>query len=266
MNALLADWFAPRLARIRSFDRTLLTLLAVLVGAGLLFAMAASPAASARMRVAESFYFALRQAAYAGLGGFVFLAAAFLDARSMRRVSIVLAALLVPLCALVGLFAPEVKGAARWVDFGLFSFQPSEVLKPCLVIIWAWMMSEAMQRPAFPGRQVSLALYVVTAAALLLQPDLGQSILLFVVLSSLLMLSGVRKRWLAIIPVVAISAVTVLYFAYSHARERIELVLQSRRRRRLSGEPRLAGDQIRRRVRARTGRGRDQTLAAGCAW
>jgi cell division protein FtsW len=155
------------------------------------------------------------------LGALVFAAAAFTDPRAMRRFSVVMVALLIPLCGLVGVFAPEVKGASRWVDFGLISFQPSELLKPCLVIIWAWMMSEAMRRTRFPGRKVSLALYVCAAVALLVQPDLGQTILLFVVLSALLMLSGLKKRWLAIIPLVAITAITALYFGYAHARERI---------------------------------------------
>lgn len=222
MSVAFADRIGAGLARIRTFDRTLLVLLAILIGAGLMFAMAASPAASARMRVDESFYFALRQAAYAALGAIVFLIAAFADSRAMRRASVVFAAILIPLCALVGVFAPEVKGAARWIDLGLISFQPSEILKPCLVILWAWMMSEAMRRDHFPGRKVSLALYAAAAGALLLQPDLGQTILLFVVLAALLMLSGVQKRWLAIIPLVAITALTALYFLYPHARERID--------------------------------------------
>ncbi len=100
--------------------------------------MAASPAATARIRVEEAFYFAARQAAYAALGVFVMLAAALLDPRGVRRVGAILAAIMMPLCLLAALISPEVKGASRWLDFGPLSLQPSELLKPGLVVVWAW--------------------------------------------------------------------------------------------------------------------------------
>src|SRR6185503_14384244 len=100
-----------------------------------------------------------------------------------------------PLCALAALIGPEVKGAQRWFDFGVFSFEPSEILKPALIVVWAWMLGASARNPRFPGRAVAIALFALTAAALLSQPDVGQTALLTIVLGSLLVLSGLALRW-----------------------------------------------------------------------
>ncbi len=102
---------------------------------------------------------------------------------------------MLPLCAIAGLIAPEVKGASRWLSIGGFSMQPSEILKPAIVIVWAWMLGEHIRRDNFPGRQVSIGLYLLAAAALLTQPDIGQTALLGIVFAPMLLLAG---RWFSL--------------------------------------------------------------------
>src|SRR5262245_65830884 len=114
------------MARVRSYDRALLIIAAILFALGILFSMATSPGAAARIRIEEAFYFAARQAGYAALGIAVMFAAAALDPRHLRRVATILAGVALIACVLVALFAPEVKGARRWIDFGFVSLQPSE--------------------------------------------------------------------------------------------------------------------------------------------
>jgi cell division protein FtsW len=205
---------------MRSYDRPLLLIAAGLIALGILFSMAASPAATARIRIEEAFYFAGRQAAYAGLGVIVMLMAASLDPRQLRRTATVLVAIFLPLCGLAALIGPEVKGAQRWFDFGAFSLQPSEILKPALIVVWAWMLSESMKQPRFPGRVVSLGLFALTAAALLAQPDLGQTALLGLTLAPLLFLSGMALRWLLGGAALTLLAARAIYDLYPHARER----------------------------------------------
>ena len=224
MNAIAAR-FEAAFERARSYDRPLLIMALILFALGILFSMAASPAATARIRIEEAFYFAARQAAYAGLGVVVMLTAAALEPRALRRAATVIVVLALPLCALAAWIGPEVKGAQRWFDFGLLSLQPSEVLKPALVVVWAWMLSERMKQPHFPGRTVSLALFALAAAALLAQPDIGQTALLALVLAAMLMLSGVALRWLAAGAAVAAGCAWAIYRFYPHARERIDAFL-----------------------------------------
>lgn len=221
MNAL-AERFGGAFDRVRTYDRPLLIIAFVLFGLGILFSMAASPAATARIRIEEAFYFAGRQAAYAALGIVVMMSAATLEPRQVRRAGTILVAIFWPLCLLAAWIGPEVKGAQRWFDFGFFSLQPSEILKPALIVVWAWMLSECMKQPRFPGRAIAIALLGLTAAALLAQPDIGQTVLLMVCLVPLLILSGMALRWLIGGGVIAALGAWAIYEFYPHARERVD--------------------------------------------
>lgn len=221
----LAERASAAFDRVRSYDRPLLIVAAALFALGILFSMAASPAATARIRIEEAFYFAGRQAAYAALGVVVMLAAAALDPRQVRRVATILAVIFLPLCALAAWIGPEVKGAQRWFDFGVFSLQPSEILKPALIVVWAWMLSESMRQPAFPGRTVAIASFALAAAALMAQPDIGQTALLLFCLGPMLLLSGMALRWLLGGGVLAALSTWVVYNFYPHARERVDAFL-----------------------------------------
>jgi cell division protein FtsW len=225
VNGALAERFGATFERLRTYDRPLLVIAAALFTLGILFSMAASPAATARIRIEEAFYFAGRQAAYAGLGVIVMFAAAALDPRQLRRAATIIAVLFLPLCALAAWIGPEVKGAQRWFDFGVFSLQPSEILKPTLVVVWAWMLGESMKQPRFPGRAISLALLGLAAAALLAQPDIGQTALLALTLGPMLILSGMALRWVFGGAVAALLSAWAIYGFYPHARERVDAFL-----------------------------------------
>ncbi len=224
MNAL-AERVSSALDRARTYDRPLLVIAAILFALGILFSMAASPAATARIRIEEAFYFAGRQAAYAALGVVVMLAAASLETRQLRRFATIVAAVTLPLCLLAAWFGPEVKGAQRWFDFGFFSLQPSEILKPAIIVVWAWMLSEAIKRPGFPGRAVTIGIYAIAAAVLLSQPDIGQTALLGLVLGPMLLLSGMALRWLFGGAALAGLAAWAIYAFYPHARDRVDAFL-----------------------------------------
>lgn len=218
----VAERFGAVFDRVRSYDRPLLVIAGLLLALGILFSMAASPAATARIRIEEAFYFAGRQAAYAAVGAIVILTVAALDPRQVRRVATILVAVFLPLCGLAAFFGPEVKGAQRWFDFGVFSLQPSEILKPALIVVWAWMLGESMKQRQFPGRLVSIGLFALAAAALLAQPDVGQTALLALCLAPLLMLSGIAFRWLLGAGVLAGLGAWAIYTFYPHARARVD--------------------------------------------
>lgn len=221
MNAV-AERFGAAIDRVRSYDRPLLIIAAILLGLGILFSMAASPAATARIRIEEAFYFAARQAAYAAVGAIVILATAALEPRQTRRFATILAAIMLPLCLLAALIGGEVKGAQRWFDFGVFSLQPSELLKPALIVVWAWMLGESMKKPKFPGRLIAIGIFALAAAVLLSQPDVGQTALLSLCLGAMLFLSGVALRWVAGAGVLAGLSAWAIYSFYPHARDRVD--------------------------------------------
>jgi cell division protein FtsW len=222
---MAGERFSAALGRLRTYDRPLLIMAGLLIGLGILFSMSTSPVAHERIGASTVFLLAGRQAAYAAAGVAVIFTAAAFDPRSLRRGAVILAALMFPLCVLVSLISPEVKGATRWLDLGPVSLQPSELLKPALVVVWAWMLGQSMKERNFPGRVISLCLYALTAGALLLQPDIGQTALLTVVLAAMLILSGVALRWVAGGGVAMVAAAYAIYRFYPHARDRVDQFL-----------------------------------------
>lgn len=225
MSSAIAERFGAAVERARTYDRPLLIIAGILFALGILFSMSASPAATARIQIGEAFYFAGRQAAYAALGIVVMLAAAALDPRQLRRGAVITAAIFLPLCLTASIFGPEIKGAQRWFDLGFTSFQPSEILKPALIVVWAWMLGEAMKQPGFPGRAVAITLYAITATVLLSQPDIGQTALLGICLGPMLILSGVALRYVLGGGVLGALSAWAIYNFYPHARERVDTFL-----------------------------------------
>ena len=225
MSVAIAERFGAAVERARTYDRPLLIIAAILFALGILFSMSASPAATARIQIGEAFYFAGRQAAYAACGVIAMLAAASLDPRQIRRAAVIVVAIFLPLALLASIFGNEIKGAQRWFDIGFFSLQPSESLKPALIVVWAWMLGESMKQPGFPGRAVAIALYGATAAVLLSQPDIGQTALLGMCLAPMLILSGVALRYVLGGGVLAVLGAWAIYNFYPHARERVDTFL-----------------------------------------
>ena len=225
MSLAIAERFGAAVERARTYDRPLLIIAAILFALGILFSMSASPAATARIQIGEAFYFAGRQAAYAACGVIAMLAAASLDPRQIRRAAVITVAIFLPLALLASIFGNEIKGAQRWFDIGFFSLQPSEILKPALIVVWAWMLGESMKQPGFPGRAVAIALYGATAAVLLSQPDIGQTALLGMCLAPMLILSGVALRYVLGGGVLAVLGAWAIYTFYPHARERVDTFL-----------------------------------------
>ena len=225
MSVAIAERFGAAVERARTYDRPLLIIAAILFALGILFSMSASPAATARIQIGEAFYFAGRQAAYAACGVIAMLAAASLDPRQIRRAAVIVVAIFLPLALHASIFGNEIKGAQRWFDIGFFSLQPSEILKPALIVVWAWMLGESMKQPGFPGRAVAIALYGATAAVLLSQPDIGQTALLGMCLAPMLILSGVALRYVLGGGVLAVLGAWAIYNFYPHARERVDTFL-----------------------------------------
>ena len=71
----------------------------------------------------------------------------------------------------------EIKGARRWISVpGLSSLQPSEFVKPSLAVISAWLLAQSRAERRVPGYILSTLLVGGVLALLVMQPDLGMSI------------------------------------------------------------------------------------------
>lgn len=208
-----------------TIDRWLLGAAAVLIGLGILLSFAASPAAAARMNVGDPFHFALRQCVFAVVGAGVLIGASMLEVRMVRRLSFFIFVGAIALMIALPFMGHTAKGATRWVEFAGFTLQPSEFLKPALIILVAWMFSEGQKGEGVPGVTIAFALYAVSVALLLIQPDVGQTVLITVAFGAAFWMAGVPLSWVMRLGAVAVAGLVAIYFVFSHVADRVNRFL-----------------------------------------
>jgi cell division protein FtsW len=209
----------------RGIDRTLLFVVIALVTTGLVLSMAASPAAAERLGLDDPFYFLYRQSVFAGLSLISLLAISALSPKGARRLAVIALMGAFILMAATLFIGHEVKGATRWLRFGPFSLQPSEFLKPALLVTAAWLFSEEKRGAPVPGRIIAFGLFAVAIGLLMLQPDFGQSVLLTLCFGGIFFVSGLSWIWVAVLGGLAASGSTLAYFTFPHIASRVDRFL-----------------------------------------
>lgn len=86
------------------------------------------------------------------------------------------------------------KGAQRWLDFGFFRFQPSEIMRVAVPMMIAWYIAEKTLPPKAKHLLVGGILILIPAAMIAKQPDLGTSLLITSSGIIVLLLAGLRWR------------------------------------------------------------------------
>jgi cell division protein FtsW len=213
-RSVLADWWF-------TVDRPLIAALLVLIGIGCILSLAASPAVALKKGL-PPFHFAERHFFFSGLGLVLMLGVSALSPRQIRRLALILFLGSVGLMAWALVAGPEIKGAHRWVHVLGYSLQPSEIGKPALVVLVAWLFSEAAIRDDVPAVGLAVAIGLIYAVLLVVQPDVGQTLLVAAVWGALFLLSGQPLRWaLALVPV-GIVGFAGAYVAFDHVRRRVQ--------------------------------------------
>jgi len=209
----------------REVDHVVFTIAAALLCTGFVVALASSPSAAARMNLSDPFYFFWRQGAFVVFGAALALGISLLDNRGVRRAAGIMFVLAIMFMIAVLFLGSEVKGARRWINFGFVSLQPVEMLKPSLVILTAALFArppaEARENAAMISTIAALSLFVVSAALLLSQPDVGQTFVCFLILLAMFLLAGVPLLWLGGLLGIAALGGAALYMIFPHVHNRV---------------------------------------------
>ncbi len=167
----------------------------------------------------------LRQILWFSSGFLVMVLVAFVDYRHYRTLAYGIFA--VSLIPLVILLAHHIMygGVQRWIRFGPLSFQPSEWIKICLILALAKFFSKNTKADGYLIRDLIIPFLatVVPAALILLQPDLGTAIILFLILLSVLVFLGIRMKSFLILVMSGVAALPLLwnYFLKDYQKERV---------------------------------------------
>jgi len=101
----------------------------------------------------------------------------------------------VTLLLAVLIFGDEGKGAQRWLDLGLFRFQPSELMKLAVPTMLAWYLAESPLPPTRKYLAYAMLLIIVPTALIAKQPDLGTALLIAASGIFVLLFSGIRWKY-----------------------------------------------------------------------
>jgi cell division protein FtsW len=213
-NSTLGRWWW-------TVDRWTLLALVVLATIGVVLAMAASPPVAERIGL-DPLHFVRRQATYLPVALLVMVGVSLLSPVGARRLATIVflgAVLMLVATLMVG---AEIKGARRWISIAGFSLQPSEFVKPGLAVVCAWMFAASRLGEDIPGNRIAFMLYVLVAGLLLLQPDVGQALVVSAVWFSQWFLAGLPMIWVAATIGMGIAGLTVAYFIFPHVASRID--------------------------------------------
>jgi rod shape determining protein RodA len=146
-----------------------------------------------------------RQALWLGIGVLLLVAAMSIDYHLLLDFSIVLYAVGLVLLVLVLVAGISHGGAAHWARIGPWQFQPSEFAKLATILVLARYLSGLNRRVlALPQILVAVVIVAVPMVLVLVEPDLGSSMMFAPILLGMLLVAGVRLRLLLIAAVVAV--------------------------------------------------------------
>ena len=172
---------------------------------GLFFIFEASSITAFR-QLGDSFYFLRQQLIWCALGMCVMTFFSYFDYKKLYYLAFPL--LLLTLAFLVLVLIPgigsTVYGARRWISFGFFSFQPTELAKMSVILyLSSWFL--------YKDRKRFLHFILILGSMIgliMLQPDLGTSIIVFSLFISIYFLSGENLKYLyALLPVSVVGIV-----------------------------------------------------------
>ena len=203
-------------------DRYMLFGIIFLGLSGLFFSLAVSPVEAGHLK-ANQYYFLIKQSVFLLISVALMITISILPKEFTRKISLILfifSLLGVLLTLIIGLSSG---GASRWISvFGIITIQPSEFLKPCLIILSAWFFARSKEEQNSKYSLIPGLLFILVATLLMLQPDLGQTILLFITILCLVFVQGFP--WLIIAPAGLVSMISIIffYFNFPHFASRLD--------------------------------------------
>jgi len=156
----------------------------------------------------------------------VYLALSILDMRFLRRASVVMTLYGVA-CILLTfvLLAHPVMGAHAWFSFGPISFQPADLAKMAIIVLLAKYLSRRyVEIGDFRHLIVSGVYTGILALLILVEPDMGNTIIFCILWLGMMLVSGISKKHLALLGIIGILAGSVLWFGGLKSYQRARIV------------------------------------------
>lgn len=201
------DAYAP----IRHLDPILVLAALGLTAIGIVMIKSATGDALRAQGLDENL-FVVKQIIALALGTVAMVVAVVVDYRYLRAWSFIFyAGVVVLLVAVLSPLGVEVNGSQRWIELGAFQLQPSELAKVAVILVIAAVLNERKGEPGVLTMLGSMVLALIPVGLILLEPDLGSSIVFVWLTFVLFLIGGVKLRWLLVLAAGGLTGVVSLF-------------------------------------------------------
>src|SRR3954454_23807643 len=210
------------MAKRVSVDKWLftVTLLLAFIGLGMVFS---ASAVVAKEKFGSPYTFLVRQLVWAVAGIAAMFGLMNVDYKKYKSPTVVFSVIgVTTLMLLAVFFLDRSHNTHRWFRMGAFSFQPSELAKPALILFLAYFL-EARTKSMDDWRHTLLPAVIpafLFAALIMKQPDLGTALVCLGVTAAILYAAGMRLRYFAagLVPIVPVLAYMLMFVPWRLAR------------------------------------------------
>lgn len=187
-------------------------------------------------------YFVKRQIVWYGLGVFVVIGSLLFDFKRLKALAWPIYGIGILLLLLVFLFGEIRNGAQRWIGFGNFLLQPSELMKIFLVITIAHLLAKKdelkLKTTLSNHLKLTLKIGVLTLIPfgfIVIQPDLGTALVLLGVAGIMLVVAGIQWRIILSLILLAVSGIVFLVVLYFVNFDLFQMLIQEHQLERIYG-------------------------------
>jgi len=181
----------------KNIDKSIFFLITLLFTIGLFFSLVSTSLIASDKLDTNSYFFFFKHLIYIFIGIFIIFIFSSIKTDLLFKYSLVLFFVALISLFLVPVIGIEVKGSKRWIDlFFLPRFQPIEVLKPFLIIMLSTILCSSKNSNLYLKYLLSVILILIISSLLMMQPDIGQTLLVVFSWAVLIFTSGINILFL----------------------------------------------------------------------
>ena len=176
----------------KNIDKTLFTIIMFLFSLGLFFSLVSTSLIASDKLDTNNYFFFFKHLLYISIGMIILIFFSSLSKENLFKISFYLFFISLFFLFLVPVLGTEVKGSKRWLNlFFLPRFQPIELVKPFIIIFIATILCSEKNFNVYFKYLLTFIAIVPTCLLLMMQPDIGQTLLIFLGWATLVFISGI---------------------------------------------------------------------------
>ena len=177
----------------KSIDKSIFLLISLLFAIGLFFSLVSTSLIASDKLNTNSYFFFFKHLIYIFIGIIIIFVFSSLKTNQLFYYSYFLFFIILISLFIVPIIGVEVKGSKRWIDlFFLPRFQPIELLKPFLIIVLSSILCSVRSSNLYLKYLLSVILVFIISLFLIMQPDIGQTLLIVFSWAVLIFTSGIN--------------------------------------------------------------------------